>query len=332
MLSVGLSAGVLAAMAKSSGLSSPLAWVLMAAGSVLQIWVLVIGPSAMLAAVYSLPLPIRVALTLTWPALASVLLACWKSDQTNIEPLPRTLAGDSLCGALKYQYRRLTVLNWPANGWTNKTAAGQSAIGMVVQWAYFYFLFARTAPMTWSEGPSISQGIALAVLTLFATIQFVARDQHWRRLLAPGGMQGGRIASAVFNATFIVNLSSMLFCSGLWLALALLFSEHTLGTGVALLLDSSMVIFEMMFAISGALVIRAKFDNDRVGQWGLIGVMVRLLVMASGFWFYKVEFSHLPPARLLYAGILAAASTMNVRLANRLWTPQHLLRRVRAGV
>jgi hypothetical protein len=329
MLSIGLSLGVLAAVASASALPPLLRWVLIIGAALLQMTLMVKGPTATLTSFSSLPLAISVALTLAWPAMATMLLAHWQSQVPDVIPPLQAVAKDSIRAAVKRHLHRYVNVDWfanrPVSGNTATSGPGGVALSMVIG----YNLFLRVTPMTWSEGPSVGQLGALVVLALMMTNMFVARDLHWRSLLAPGGLRQGHIASALFGHTLLAHTLGIVALGFIAFGLDSVFSPLPFRASIALLLDRSMMLFEIAFAVSCALLIRGRFDS-LAGKFCVVGALVVLFILTLVCLIKRIDFAHLPPAGLLYAAIMAAATYLNVRLANRFWTIQHLVRGARA--
>jgi hypothetical protein len=330
LISSGLCLGALCTLARHSMVPKPLAWLANAVAVAGLLAALYFGAAGLLAWFVNLPLPVLAVLALTWPMLGHALAREWRgqpafSPGRGAAPHKRRLS--SLAGHI-LRYSPLDT------AWARQSPALQSTIGSRIGWIgkilFFVFVLSdHLVPLRVGQQPDIRHLLSLGLLCLMMTEALAARDLHWRWLLTPGTWRTGRIASDIFAATLrlhYVTLAVLVLAYMLW---SRLFNETSGAALFDTIAANVLVLAELAFAISVALVIRAL-------PWPTIVSAVTAIAML-GIWAYYHWIAGYAAAwrgqtaGLMHALVLVAATYAILRVADRLWTKEKLMACARGG-
>jgi hypothetical protein len=323
LLSSGLCFGAVWMLALYARVPERLSWLANGLVAAMLICAVYMGTVRALEWFVGLPVTVHALLALSWPLLACLLTQKWRGQ-------PATFANATAASRKK----RLTSV---ANGiqryspldadWARKPHAERSTAHSRLTWvgmdACFLLLFSEwIVPLRWEQQPDLRQLLSLVAMCLMMSHALVARDLHWRWLLAPGGWPAGRIASAVFASTFSVYFAAMaaaVLANVMWARLVQ-------GTDAMPVIQTAvghvLLLAEVAFAISVALALRA-IPRRAIVEW-IAGLTL------LGLWTYAGTFGDqtswkAPAAGALYGIVLAAATYALLRLADRLWTKEKLM-------
>ena len=280
----------------------------------------------------SVPWAVLALLTLTWPVLAGALIVTWRRLLGTQRGAPAA-ARSQLVAALDSQVRRYSPLDWNSSwAWRQapRHAAASTRFGWLVTVTMPVAIFIDSLwPLGWQQEPDARHLLSLAFLSLIMTSALVARDLHWRSLLMPGGWRNTRIASDIFRSTLNTQYLAIAAVAIAYMLVQRLFNGIPIPTSLELVASHVLVLAEVAFASSVALVIRAL---PRPTRFSAIAAAV-----LAGCWIYMrwvvgyAALSHWPAGGTLYAAALVAATFAILRLANRMWTTEKLLACARHG-
>lgn len=282
-----------------------------------------LGTGRVLALFVSLPLPILALLTLSWPALGIILALRLRGLPRAVSSLPAASRHNWKACAARWM-RRYTPLD---TTWARQPHAQQATAHSRLDWvkrnAFYWFLFGGSlTPLRWAQAPDLRQLLSLLLMCLIMSETLVARDLHWRWLLAPGGWRAGRIASEIFASTVKICYLAIAAVVLVWV----LWTRLTMGpiavVAIEIAASHVLVLAEISFAVSVALVIRA-LPHRRVVAGAIAAVVAAL-------WIYtrtvgEAALSKAPPAGVLYAVALVVSAYAILRVADHLWTKEKLM-------
>ena len=287
--------------------------------------------SPLMAWIASLPLAALAALSMAWPLLGGVLMLR-AGRLMKRHPQPSAPQRGTLLASIDSRLRRYTPLDW-RNGWNWRTAPQQAGYGTRLGWLLNatmpVLIFSNLlTPVDFLRGPEVGQLVALGLLTLMMTQALVARDLHWRLLLLPGGWRRGKIASGIFFSTMKIQLLVMV-ATGLGYVLVQRFKGEPVWDALATVARHTPLMWEVGFAVSAALVLRALQRS----------VLVRgaIATAIGGAWIHLTWFGgrgELPwsgAGMLIMQIAMPAATVVLLYVANRMWTTEKLLACARHG-
>lgn len=287
----------------------------------------------LMACLVSLPLAALVVLALAWPLVGSALTLRAGRLMEAYRRQPASASG-TLLASIDSRLRRYAPLDW-RNSWKWRPAPQQAGGGTRLAWLAsvtfpVFFFFDTLSPLTLLRGPDVRQLVSLGLLALFMTPNLVARDLHWRLLLMPGGWRRGRIASEIFFSTLRVQLMVVAATAVAYVLIQRLLKGQPVWDALVAVAVYAPVMWEVAFAVSAALVLRA------LPRYHPVTIAIGIVLACC--WFYlrwSVGRADLPQLRgagmLIMMLTTAAATAVLLRVANRMWTTEKLLACARHG-
>lgn len=280
---------------------------------------------------FDLPQPVVALGVLAWPATACWLWRTWQNHTPRRSDAPGVRQGALTFGDWVEQgMRRYVALNLFAG----KHGAGDYArmerrglgisFGAGLIFLVVFDLVGGTPRLAW--GDSVSLG-SLPIVFLWALVPanlLVCRDLHWRTLLLPNQARRWGLATQVFWSTLLLTSA---YATTLQLLDALLlqwFSPNESAMGAVALLNWLVTESKLAAMVALATLVLSLKHPVRV----LIGLVVlaaatKLALVAQYGWLGG------PPVLTVNAAFVAGLWVLTgfaVGLANRLLTPQRLLR------
>ncbi|SFU36845.1 hypothetical protein [Pseudoduganella namucuonensis] len=302
---------------------------------------MVSGFGAALAWFAGLPVPLLLAFAATWPAMAWTVSRRWETRLPVRGVVARRSAIQHGSRVTTF-FKRHTVLHWggvsPASYPHQRTFPGKMLLWFNGE-IMFWVIMLQMQTAQWNDTVVPLRAIGMFMLAMATASKLVVRDLHWRTLLLPGGLRRERIG------THIV-LSTLTFQIMLMLAVAVIYLSVVIPTGTPATVALSRVLsmaclpFELALITSAAAVLRVLSSRALMA---LIAVAVAAGLGALYFIFFggpaafaaQIGLRSIPlfdalswrigPAYLL---LLAAATVLFTHIANRLWTPEKLLRQM----
>lgn len=189
--------------------------------------------------------------------------------------------------------------------------------------AFYGFLFYDSLMLLrWGHQPDLNHLLSLILLCLIMSQTLIARDLHWRWLLAPGAWRSGRIASEIGATTVKVYYSALVAA----VLADVLWTRLVNGADALEVIETAashvLVLAEVSFAVSVGLVLRVL--PRRV----VVDSAIFIAIVAA--WIYsrvigKETLWKAPSAGVLYALALVVSAYLILRLADRLWTKEKLM-------
>jgi hypothetical protein len=273
--------------------------------------------NALLTQFGNLPVLALALAALTFPCLAWWLERHWRAALPAFR-WSALAPSQGITGWIAMQARRRTILTW-RSGQPFQDGHASHIAPLAMRIAVLALPFIISRPV-WGNGEISLHGAAtLSVMAMFIAGALVVRDLHWRSFLMPGGMRPRRVASHILASTMAVQFGIVLILTLVLVSLGPLSLEAIIHR----LMRSSILLTELLFATSLAMVLRAALPSVRM--WATVaGAAVILLLYPM---------AHLPnsvAASLpVYLLALLGASMLLLVLANRLWSAEKLF--VEAG-
>jgi hypothetical protein len=172
--------------------------------------------------------------------------------------------------------------------------------------------------------------LGLYVVCLITASTLLVRDLHWRSLLLPGGMRRKRLGTHIFASTMGLQLMALPLVALIYFAATVALGtpardalQHIAGTAV--------LPFEFALTTALAVVLRAT-DKPLIAIVGIgpfvIGIAYTLLargVAGSPFMLTDLQWTIGP----VYVLVLVTCTVLLLWVANRMWTVEKLLRKMR---
>lgn len=188
-------------------------------------------------------------------------------------------------------------------------------------------------PLSVARGEAPATLLTLVVLLAWSIGQsgmLVARDAHWRSLLAPGGLRRGSVATSVWTTTLALQLGgSLLIAFAVAIAARVGFgcSWESLIAGAY---KYGYVVLNLPLLVACAMLVRLL-----PGWLRALGGLALVIVFTSpalinAAWFKHVADPGIALYPALYLGLLTAATLALLAFANRRWEPGMLARGARA--
>lgn len=272
----------------------------------------------------ALPAVVLTAAAMAWPAMA------WCVFQRNRHALPVMVEQNSLLLRLRHTRAAAWMMR-------HTFLRDDESLALVRAPNWAYLLFAWTTQIVcvlmlmslqWGNEVSPLKAIWLPLTCQLCTFAVMARDVHWRTLLAPGGVQPGRIGTHLLLSTLPLQLTALavpLF--------AMLVPTVLIDSGApqpfrfvpksGMLAASALVPLQWLFCSAVAIALRALPAR----QLKLVRIALPLIIMCISL------VCLLRPAMLTfswqvgpgYAALLAVGTCVAMAVANRLWTPARLI-------
>jgi hypothetical protein len=323
LLSSGLCVGATCMLAQYSMVPKNLGWFANTVAAAMLLAALYFGTARALAWFVDLPLPVLALLALSWPLTALVLALKWRRMPAN-DSAPRSASRRKWLASVGKRMQRYTPLDAT---WARERPPQQSTARSRFTWAaknafYWYWFFGMLVPLRWDQQPDLRHLVSLALLCLIMSSTLVARDLHWRWLLAPGRWRAGGIVSGIFASTvgiYFSAMAAMILTNVLWARLVL-------GAEVQPVIDNAvshvLVLPAVGFSVSAALVIRALTRHLVVES--IVGITF------IGLWLYakavgQATLWKAPAAGGFYAVTLVACTFILLLVAKRMWTNEKLM-------
>lgn len=302
---------------------------------------LVTGFGPALAWFAGLPAVLLFAFALAWPAMAWTIATSHGGKLPAGAPARRRAAVKPHLRVLAF-FKRYTLLHWSED---NLHAAGDGsspfdklrllAGGEIV----FYVLTLQLIPMQWGGTATPVRVVGMFFLCMITAGKLVVRDLHWRMLLLPGGLQRKRIGTHILLSTLTFQMAAHLLIALAYLAFKLA-AGSALTDALLRLLEAAALPFELAFITSAAVLVRPLSRPIRIALGclalaaGLGGLYAMTFAtpgaLLAGGGSHPVPLYDLLSWRVgaAYVLLLAAFTFIMTHVANRLWTPEKLLRQM----
>jgi hypothetical protein len=281
----------------------------------------------------SLPVAALLACFLIWPAMAYLLLLQWRTTPGDERRMARKPAATRTSAIIAF-LKRYSILRWNDSfAETNPRAQGTlvtRVLKTVCGEIYFYILLLQILPARWGDSMSPLRLLGLYVVCLITASTLLVRDLHWRSLLLPGGMRRKRLGTHIFASTMGLQLMALPLVALIYFAATVALGtpardalQHIAGTAV--------LPFEFALTTALAVVLRAT-DKPLIAIVGIgpfvIGIAYTLLargVAGSPFMLTDLQWTIGP----VYVLVLVTCTVLLLWVANRMWTVEKLLRKMR---
>jgi hypothetical protein len=271
----------------------------------------------------ALPAVVLAAAAMAWPVMA------WWLFQRNRRVLPVPV---ERTGALA-RLRHSRVAAWMARH-TFLRDEDNLALMRAPGWAYLLFACATQIvcvlmlmSFQWGSVARPLQAIWLPLTCQLCTFVVMVRGVHWRTLLAPGGVQPGRIGTHILLSTLPLQLLVLALPAAALLVLTVLIGNGTRQPfgfmPNAVLATSALVALQLLFCTAVAIALRAL--PARQLKYARVSLPLFVLCISMLILFRPAMLPlgwHIGPG---YAALLAAGTGVAMAVANRLWTPARLV-------
>jgi hypothetical protein len=307
-------------------------WLTQAQANVLMVLNPALGSLLGTQAVHNVELPtgILLPLALLCPAMLLWLLRRWE----RAAPLyrwPATRAEPSWGEKLGARMRRYTVLDYSrpvsTQGRVNATVVNPAMLVLASMPSLLVLLASIT--LRQQQALTMAQILVLPYATLLLSYCLIARDLHWRSFLLPGGMRRGHIALRIWMPTMKLQLTSLLVWIVLCFFVRFIAARYLIDLPAPNLATISLMLIELTFATSLALLLRALPRAKTWIKWTALWVVVEVSIFViAGFLLPRFLAIPMALGQAGYMAMLLAASMLLLAASGRLWTLPKLFPRL----
>ncbi len=273
-----------------------------------------------------IPVLIRLAITLTWPALVWGLFKTWH----NTPPVQSPEIKDVQQGFGKmisdwiHRFKPLTdrplIFGFQSVSRPQPTVWGRFSQLLFPQMLFIFNVINIKATM-WTDGISLTRLACIFFFGLCFGNSLVFKDLHWRHALSPGTLRRGKIGWHIFSYTALVQLLGLAILSGIAILTKIVFFEISSEQLLALCWSQRAISFEILFIVSVSACFGQQFSNF-LKQHMFIGiptvfVAMFLLIIYGTRFKWMINDWH-------YITGLCLGTLCLVLWANRLWTTQRI--------
>lgn len=277
----------------------------------------------------ALPGVVLAAAAMAWPAMA-----CWLFQRNSLV-LPTTVEHTGLLARLRLS----RVAAWMTR-YTFLRNDDDHTLKQAPGWVYF--LFACTTQlvcvlmlMTFQWGSVVRplQAIWLPLICQLCTFVVIVRGVHWRTLLAPGGVQPGRIGTHILLSTLPLQLAVLALPAAALLLRTVLIDSAAqqplkFMPESGMLAASAIVPLQLLFCTAVAIALRAL--PARQLKYARISLPLMVLCVSMLYLFRPATLAFGWQIGPGYVALLVAGTGVAMAVANRLWTPARLVAALKA--
>ena len=266
------------------------------------------------------PVPLLVVIALAFPACLLALGRRWwhAAPRLALQGPPRARSMTSL---LRAQLSRYTIIDWNKGEPGPATTAWASPEKLWFITIPVVILMANPVPLYVNEQLQLPHAAVLFVIPMFLFANLIIRDLHWRTMLLPGGLHGGKLGFDLWRWTLVAQCIVVLMLAVLVMLTCRFALELPWSAIGAIMARYVTLPVELAFATALAVTLRPLPYPSLWAALMLPSGVVALFVAHEAFARHETTpFLGLP----LYVGGMAAATVCLIMAANKLWTYKKL--------